>query len=60
MNQKNAVERNANIVGPHPQPFSRMEKGAIPLSLRERVGVRAKPLPLVVAAVVLNCGFQDE
>ena len=39
---ENAVERNANIVGPHPRPFSRGEKGAHPLSPQERVGVRAK------------------
>jgi hypothetical protein len=45
---KNAVERNANIVGPHPRPFSRREKGANPLSLWERVGVRAKPSPNLV------------
>ena len=30
---KNAVERNAQIVGPHPRPFSRREKGANPLAL---------------------------
>ena len=45
---KNAVERNADIVGPHPRPFSRRAKGENPLSLRERVGVRAKPLPNMV------------
>ena len=48
MNLKKAVERNANIVGPHPRPFSRGEKGANPLSPRERVGVRAKPSPNLV------------
>ena len=32
---ENAVERNANIVGPHPRPFSRRAKGVKPLALRE-------------------------
>ena len=41
----NSVERNAYIVGPHPRPFSRREKGGYPLALRERDGVRANHLP---------------
>jgi hypothetical protein len=41
----NSVERNAVIVGPHPRPFSRGEKGAHPLAPWERVGVRANHLP---------------
>jgi hypothetical protein len=57
MSLKNAVEHNANIVSPHPRPFSRREngtnfsrseKGANPLALWERVGVRAKPSPIFV------------
>jgi len=31
---KSAAQRDADIVGPHPRPFSRWEKGANPLDLR--------------------------
>ena len=57
---KNAVERDAYIVSPQPQPFSRGEKGANPLALWERDGVRAKHSPVLLydQFVALNCSFR--
>ncbi|MBK9395671.1 MAG: hypothetical protein IPN40_18165 [Uliginosibacterium sp.] len=54
------IERIANVVGPHPQPFSRREKGANPLALWERDGVRAKHSPVLLydQFVALNCSFR--
>jgi hypothetical protein len=40
------------VFGPHPRPFSRGEKGANPLSPRERAGVRAQ-----VIGSTSNSGF---
>ena len=41
------------------RPFSRREKGANLLSLRERVGVRTKLAPNLVLRRSLNCVFKD-